>query len=1729
MRTDSSTMSRAAVTKHMNLEHLSDAECEKILQVLQKDFELREKEKERLHKIEECLKEEEEKTEVIAVKTKLNEEVCVRCCQKFGIIFNRKQLCLVCKHYVCKRCADYNDSEKGYTCHACIKERAEIEEQERDLKLKSFEWFYNNVSQKFKRFGSAKVVRSLYKQRGARGRAYHRCCEIYPFELSSAMSGDVVTEYTLWRTLLADNESDTGYDPNFLTSLRSGSRRGGGGGGGFSAPEDGGRDEEILGANSEGEPEIESIGPAPITATTNITRSLASSVETLNHDNKKSLYSNNNNHASSTAEVQVDNIPKEKSKEDIYKEAFEHYKGTEEKKFNSKFGSLLHDLHQSLEQPVLSGGSSYGSTSYGEVLEKYRSRLRELLVGVSQRLEMAVESFDSTPSQSATDTVQKVKKIVSKLVEESFGESIDVTSDEAVSDLSSLSDDSCDHQVKSFEDQLAHAVVARVLENFSRERNIDIPLDFIDGNALTNQVSDSRSHGSDNKSHPDLASRCASSDDENSVVTKIEHRSPSGGFSVDDLDVNEYSSDSELRLHSADSDSRKGSRQDRDAIDSSYEVISVHELEGENSAEAEEDLVDGQGVDQRLSGEFREEEPELKEEDIITTESVQQTHNRQQDLEELKRIAKDINSPRRNVQCHDIQEQIEFDEEPIEPVIVNRDESKSEFVSRLSTYDRLHDTDKYSFPDFSEDYEDNEFFQNEVDPDLLSMNLAPILEEDEENYQEEDEENEEGASLNPRNSDDKSWRDNWIFNRSGLSFNSSLGGGGLAGRTLDEVYVTVPQPDDDITARVGNRDVDQMSDDLSEGHEDLMDDEVSFFAKSVDEIARITTRMTSSSPCLRPHSSTSVQTVDSDTSLETSVSLRSSISKAEPTYIEELIPAEGDDPKFDIPPESMTVKEGEPAKFSCRVSGTEPIEVIWYRVEDGELQQLEDSEDYEFTRDHNKHGATVFNTAKSMAGQLMCMVLNEKGHCSQSFILKVRSNNQEMKKPEFLKEIEDQEVKEGQHVKFRAKVKGYPLPRVVWYKDGNLLKNGTNYKIEKFGNRDYLLNVEYATPEDDAEYWVVAKNVAGETKSTAQLIVQSKELDSSPNTSASLSKNKDDQQLANMGRKLLMTHGQVTEETERMMESANKMSDMHSSLDQFDAMLSSFEAEMEVSGSSTPRPPPPSEFADEDTLLKHDLRKGVENYNSMKDAASSIRNTTSSALKLLKSTENLINSQPEEDAFASVSVRDSTLSPKSRQDQDNNNLSQNSTQKLLDNVVSEPVAKVPSLDLSQVPNVKDTDHVTSETVIEESPASKTPQEIVKVRSDLLSEDEEPTVVNFGPKEVSGEMYGRDFYVQTEKKTSPRHWEVKLPQYSSRGGSVMHPEGLHETEEEIYITYGHICHLEEKIHNLEYCLNHMPLSHKRKLRDLEDEVALVVAHTNLSEQRVVNVERQLDLNNCPSISTGHAAEDSVSSLSPSLSIDSGFSSIREKPQQTQMFGESSEMDIPESRTEFNEDMGAAELPSVNRLKALFNAGKGDDSATVKRFENVLDSGVHSITGRSVPKEKLEKYRNVLSPMSKPVQSSEQPTPGKSTLNVTLSSKHPGTKHIDAEPTQIFPEKKGDFFPQSPNLRTSSSVTSTKTIASAKTKAAPPPPSTNQGAAAATSVSRTQVQGSSGSRSNNEPSQSSSKVSSSQGAPAKGKTRIRSGCINARASFWEKRIHGEETKEEEFPEMVEHVDE
>ena len=113
-------------------------------------------------------------------------------------------------------------------------------------------------------------------------------------------------------------------------------------------------------------------------------------------------------------------------------------------------------------------------------------------------------------------------------------------------------------------------------------------------------------------------------------------------------------------------------------------------------------------------------------------------------------------------------EEIKMDEQvEQEPVVeefdrvqISHEESQEEFTSRFFTYDKVHDPENRSLPDFSyfDDDEEHNFEFNEIDPDLLSMNLAPIAEETEEEL-EEDKDDE-----TPYVQD---WRGNWIFKGKG--------------------------------------------------------------------------------------------------------------------------------------------------------------------------------------------------------------------------------------------------------------------------------------------------------------------------------------------------------------------------------------------------------------------------------------------------------------------------------------------------------------------------------------------------------------------------------------------------------------------------------------------------------------------------------------------------------------------------------------------------------------------------------------------------------------------------------------------------------------------------------------------------------------------------------------------------------------------------------------------------
>ena len=128
-----------------------------------------------------------------------------------------------------------------------------------------------------------------------------------------------------------------------------------------------------------------------------------------------------------------------------------------------------------------------------------------------------------------------------------------------------------------------------------------------------------------------------------------------------------------------------------------------------------------------------------------------------------------------------------------------------------------------------------------------------------------------------------------------------------------------------------------MSSDLSdEESHDASDEGDSFYAKTSEEIARISlSRSRRSVHTDSEHeidtnvSSHSASFSDSgvNTNLLGTASLSSSRMslKTAVKLSEDLIPSERDDPKFDMPPVSVTICEGEPAKFTCRVAGSQPL------------------------------------------------------------------------------------------------------------------------------------------------------------------------------------------------------------------------------------------------------------------------------------------------------------------------------------------------------------------------------------------------------------------------------------------------------------------------------------------------------------------------------------------------------------------------------------------------------------------------------------------------------------------------------------------------------------------------------------------------------------------------------------------------------------------------------------
>nr|XP_021534637.1 melanophilin [Neomonachus schauinslandi] len=139
--------------RKLDLSKLTDEEAKHVWEVVQRDFDLRRKEEERLEGLKGRIKKESSQRELLADTAHLNETHCARCLQPYRLLGTPKRQCLDCRLFTCQDCSHAHPEEQGWLCDPCHLARV--------VKIGSLEWYHQHLRARFKRFGSAKVIRSL--------------------------------------------------------------------------------------------------------------------------------------------------------------------------------------------------------------------------------------------------------------------------------------------------------------------------------------------------------------------------------------------------------------------------------------------------------------------------------------------------------------------------------------------------------------------------------------------------------------------------------------------------------------------------------------------------------------------------------------------------------------------------------------------------------------------------------------------------------------------------------------------------------------------------------------------------------------------------------------------------------------------------------------------------------------------------------------------------------------------------------------------------------------------------------------------------------------------------------------------------------------------------------------------------------------------------------------------------------------------------------------------------------------------------------------------------------------------------------------------------------------------------------------------------------------------------------------------------------------------------------
>uniref|UniRef100_A0A8C6S146 Obscurin n=1 Tax=Nannospalax galili TaxID=1026970 RepID=A0A8C6S146_NANGA len=217
--------------------------------------------------------------------------------------------------------------------------------------------------------------------------------------------------------------------------------------------------------------------------------------------------------------------------------------------------------------------------------------------------------------------------------------------------------------------------------------------------------------------------------------------------------------------------------------------------------------------------------------------------------------------------------------------------------------------------------------------------------------------------------------------------------------------------------------------------------------------------------------------------------------------------------------QNQDVQDSYPVSFDCVVTGQPVPSVKWFK--DGKL--LEEDDHYMINEDQQGgHQLIITAVVPADMGVYRCLAENRAGVSSTKAELRVEltstdydtaadatetssyfsaqgylssreqegTESDEGQLPQVLEELKDLHVAPGTHLaRFQLKVKGYPAPRLYWFKDGQPLTASAHIRMTDKKTL-HTLEVVSVTREDSGQYAAYISNAVGAAYSSARLLVQ---------------------------------------------------------------------------------------------------------------------------------------------------------------------------------------------------------------------------------------------------------------------------------------------------------------------------------------------------------------------------------------------------------------------------------------------------------------------------------------------------------------------------------------------------------------------------------------------------------------------------------------------------------------